>query len=209
MSSSVKLLLIFIHGFRGDDTTFGSFPERLRHVITNSIPSVDVDALVYPKYDTRRDLSQAVQMFTRWLIEHLKSDKETAVILFGHSMGGLVAADAMPLLKAASIPVLGLLAYDTPFYGLSSGFISRIAVEKVFEWRGTISTLTSTLIPAAKAISGSKWKVAAAGGMVAATVASLAFRDKVKEGLTWATEHLEFASALFKEQELRERQVWI
>jgi pimeloyl-ACP methyl ester carboxylesterase len=207
MSPTDKLLLVFIHGFCGDDTTFGSFPEKICNDITKTITSVDVDKWIYD-YNTKGDFSKAVKDFTDELIERINGDKKTAVILFGHSMGGLVAADAISVLKAASIPVLALLAYDTPFYGLSEGFIERVASMAVN------NPLTDALSLAAKAISNNKWIVAAMVCGVA--IAAYIFRDKAKEEIetlknkimedvAWAKEYLEFASTLLKDQELGAR----
>jgi hypothetical protein len=45
------LLVIFIHGFKGDDETFGSFPDRLQNILSTSIPSVKVECIVFPQYE--------------------------------------------------------------------------------------------------------------------------------------------------------------
>lgn len=48
------LLVIFIHGFKGDDQTFAAFPERLQHVLSETIPNVIVECTVFPAYEVRR-----------------------------------------------------------------------------------------------------------------------------------------------------------
>lgn len=45
------LLLIYIHGFKGTDTTFAEFPERLEHVLSETIPHVKVESLIFPAYE--------------------------------------------------------------------------------------------------------------------------------------------------------------
>lgn len=106
------LLLVFIHGFKGGDDTFGTFPEHLRALISHALPKVNVVAVAYPRYETRGDLSECVGRFREWL-ENKVIDLEVAngtpsptvdpavhTILVGHSMGGIVAAETLLLLAS-------------------------------------------------------------------------------------------------------------
>ncbi|KAL7927923.1 hypothetical protein ACQKWADRAFT_278240 [Trichoderma austrokoningii] len=104
------LILCFIHGFKGGESTFGndySFVEDLRTAVANELPGFSIKVLVYPKYDTRGDLGEAVSKFRSWL-ENKIIDYEVAkgtasptvepsirTILIGHSMGGIVAAETV------------------------------------------------------------------------------------------------------------------
>ncbi|KAJ5917613.1 hypothetical protein N7466_011167 [Penicillium verhagenii] len=111
-----SLLLVFIHGFKGDDDTFGHFPEHLRVVVGKALPAVTVTTAVYPKYETKGDLKECVGRFREWLqntVIDLEVANETAsptvdpsvhVFLVGHSMGGIVAAETL-LLLAAEQPI--------------------------------------------------------------------------------------------------------
>lgn len=45
------LLLVFVHGFKGTDSTFLDFPKRLEHTLTESIRSVKVESIVFPAYE--------------------------------------------------------------------------------------------------------------------------------------------------------------
>lgn len=45
------LLLVFIHGFKGTDETFGDFPKRLEHLLTEIIPQVKTESIVFPAYE--------------------------------------------------------------------------------------------------------------------------------------------------------------
>jgi len=60
------LLLCFIHGFKGDDNTFGGFPEHLRALVSHGLPKVEVRAIVYPQFETRGNLETCVSRFRDW-----------------------------------------------------------------------------------------------------------------------------------------------
>jgi len=101
------LLLVFIHGFKGHDGTFGDFPKDLRALISTTLPKLDVVSVQYPQYETRGDLRECVAKFKEWL-QNKVIDLEVAsgtpsptvdpsvhVVLVGHSMGGIVAAETL------------------------------------------------------------------------------------------------------------------
>ncbi|CAI7636458.1 unnamed protein product [Penicillium viridicatum] len=159
------LLLVFIHGFKGGDDTFGTFPEHLRALASRALPAVEVATAVYPKYETKGDLKECVARLRDWLQDtvidlevanHTASptvDPSVHVVLIGHSMGGIVAAEALLMLAAEQpIPrnptsdtqsgftddaesivepgtfmfphIQGVLAFDTPFLGIAPGVVS-------------------------------------------------------------------------------------
>ncbi|KAH8599850.1 hypothetical protein B0O99DRAFT_611230 [Bisporella sp. PMI_857] len=151
------LLLCFIHGFKGDDNTFGSFPEHLRALVSHGLPKVDVRVIVYPQFETRGNLETCVGRFRDWLQEQVidievqnKTPSPTVepsvhTILVGHSMGGIVAADTILGLASDSpieptepedskelglntfmFPYIqGVLAFDTPYLGISPGVVAH------------------------------------------------------------------------------------
>ena len=45
------LLIVFVHGFKGTDETFGAFPKRLQHILTETITEVSVECIVFPAYE--------------------------------------------------------------------------------------------------------------------------------------------------------------
>ena len=104
------LLLVFIHGFKGGEDTFGTFPEHLRALLTHALPKINVVALTYPRYETRGDLRECVARFREWLenkVIDIECEQKTPsptidpavhTILVGHSMGGIVAAETLLLL---------------------------------------------------------------------------------------------------------------
>ncbi|KAK5631838.1 hypothetical protein RRF57_007552 [Xylaria bambusicola] len=104
------LLLCFIHGFKGGEDTFGAkseFAQHLAALISAALPKIDVQAITYPKYETRGDLHECVSRFRDWLLERVIDievangtpsptvDPSVRTILIGHSMGGIVAAETV------------------------------------------------------------------------------------------------------------------
>ncbi|KAI9795430.1 MAG: hypothetical protein M1833_007029 [Piccolia ochrophora] len=143
------LLLCFIHGFKGDDNTFGGFPEHLRALVSHALPKVNVSVIVYPKFETRGDLWDCVGRFRDWLQNKVIDlevsagtpsptvDPSVHTILIGHSMGGIVAAEAVialateqPISQSAETHgfmfpyIQAVLAFDTPYLGISPGVVA-------------------------------------------------------------------------------------
>lgn len=127
------VLLIFIHGFKGTDSTFGEFPQRLEHILTETLADTKVESIIFPAYETKGELTAAVVRFADWLTD-LTVRREVAnggagrakIVLCGHSMGGLLAADSLiefvntrPDQAAPLWPnIVACIAYDTPYLGL-------------------------------------------------------------------------------------------
>jgi hypothetical protein len=61
-----SLLLVFIHGFKGSDTTFRGFPQDLQAVLSHSLSHLRVLHAVYPSFETRGDLGLCVANFKEW-----------------------------------------------------------------------------------------------------------------------------------------------
>lgn len=195
------LLLCFIHGFKGGEETFGNnyaFTEHLRKLVQQELPKIDTQVIIYPKYETRGDLGDCVGRFRDWLLEKVIDlevangtpsptiDPSVRVILIGHSMGGIVAAEtAIALTSDKPIPagdtptadapdspsfnslmfpyIQGVLAFDTPYLGISPGVVAHGA-------EGHYTTASETLTQLS-GLAGMFW-----GGSKAAT--ETAAKDK-------------------------------
>ncbi|GAW17357.1 hypothetical protein ANO14919_068140 [Xylariales sp. No.14919] len=126
-----KLLVIYIHGFMGNDTSFQSFPAHVHRYLKLALSdSHVVHSKIYPRYKTYKSIEIARDNFSIWL-EPLESPK-TDIILVGHSMGGLLAADIV--LKPPTQQqqrqhshfkhrILGVVNLDAPLLGMHPGII--------------------------------------------------------------------------------------
>ncbi|RDW76637.1 esterase/lipase family protein [Aspergillus mulundensis] len=126
------LLLVFIHGFKGGDDTFGDFPRHLQALLSSKLPSISVATLVYPKYETRGSLQESVSALREWLQNQVIDlevangtasptvDPSVHVFLVGHSMGGIVAAD-MLLLLASEQPIPARTSPNSSQYQYHAG----------------------------------------------------------------------------------------
>ncbi|KAG9097476.1 hypothetical protein FS749_006186 [Ceratobasidium sp. UAMH 11750] len=104
------LSLVFVHGFRGDHTSFQSFPTDLHLHLLEKISKLQT--YVYPTYKTTRPLELARDHFLDWM----KTLPPGGVILCGHSMGGLLTAEVA--FAAPPNRVIGLISFDVPYLGV-------------------------------------------------------------------------------------------
>ena len=55
------VLIIFIHGFKGTNSTFEEFPSRLENILTGSLPGIKAECIVFPAYEVCRRICYAFQ----------------------------------------------------------------------------------------------------------------------------------------------------
>lgn len=48
------VLIIFIHGFRGTNSTFAEFPSRVENILTRTVPGIKAECIVFPVYEVGR-----------------------------------------------------------------------------------------------------------------------------------------------------------
>lgn len=182
-------------------------------------------------------------------------DPSVRVVLVGHSMGGIVAVETVlgiasekPIYSEDGIEksevsdfnsllfpyIQGVLAFDTPYLGISPGVVAHGAEGHYNAASTTISQLSGLgaalwgtnasksagaankavvqqqAAPAQGANNWSKWgKVAMAAGAVSAVAAGGAAawmnRDNITQGWSWVSSHLEFVGCLARAEELKKR----
>jgi hypothetical protein len=61
------LLLIYIHGFMGNETSFQSFPAHVHNLVTVTLAETHVvHTKIYPRYKSRRTIDVAAEEFSKW-----------------------------------------------------------------------------------------------------------------------------------------------
>ncbi|CZT16591.1 uncharacterized protein RCC_02425 [Ramularia collo-cygni] len=123
-----KLLLVYIHGFMGNETSFRSFPAHVHSILAVLLAETHVvHTKIYPRYRSRGNITVARDSFSDWIEPH--QDPLTDVVLLGHSMGGLLCAEIvlMPPSHQASRAlnhlILGTINFDVPFLGMHPGVV--------------------------------------------------------------------------------------
>ncbi|KAL2223144.1 hypothetical protein M432DRAFT_538820 [Thermoascus aurantiacus ATCC 26904] len=124
-----KLLLVYIHGFMGTDTSFRSFPAHVHALLTHALAeSHVVHSKIYPRYKSRGAMEFARDDFSKWISPH--ESETTDIILLGHSLGGILATEVALMPSEAGSSeifkhrILGIVNFDVPFLGLHPSVIS-------------------------------------------------------------------------------------
>lgn len=95
-----KLLVVYIHGFMGNASSFRSFPAHVHNLLKELVAETHVvHTKIYPRYKTYRSIEVARDNFSSWLAPH--ESPTTDVVLVGHSMGGLLAAEVVLLVRVS------------------------------------------------------------------------------------------------------------
>lgn len=72
------LLLIYIHGFMGNETSFRAFPAHIHSLMTELVADTHiVHTKIYPRYKSRNAMTQARDEFSQWsAISHHQDDTD-------------------------------------------------------------------------------------------------------------------------------------
>ncbi|KLJ05754.1 hypothetical protein EMPG_10794 [Blastomyces silverae] len=124
------LLLIYLHGFVGSDTSFKKFPAHVHNLLTVMLSeSHVVHSKIYPRYKTRKAIEFVRDDFSYWLTPHESPD--TDIVLVGHSLGGILAAEITligpsdpQVLEMFRHRIMGTINLDVPFLGLHHGVVT-------------------------------------------------------------------------------------
>ncbi|KAF2729189.1 hypothetical protein EJ04DRAFT_76801 [Polyplosphaeria fusca] len=128
ISGKRRLLLVFIHGFMGDETSFRNFPAHVHNLVSITLADTyAVHTKIYPRYKSREALEVARDDFSKWLTPH--ETPLTDVVLLGHSMGGLVAAEISLLFRHN---IIGVINFDVPFLGMHPGIV-KAGLKSIFK----------------------------------------------------------------------------
>lgn len=96
------LLVLYLHGFMGNDSSFRSFPAHVHSYLKEALEETHVvHTKIYPRYKTYKSIDVARDNFSKWLEPH--ESNTTDIVLVGHSMGGLLAADVVLMVRTVSM----------------------------------------------------------------------------------------------------------
>lgn len=70
-ASQEIVLLIFIHGFKGTDSSFEQFPNRLEHLLAETIPGIQVECVTFPAYEVVSPVSSRLVPFFLIIVNYL------------------------------------------------------------------------------------------------------------------------------------------
>jgi pimeloyl-ACP methyl ester carboxylesterase len=130
VSPTPSLVLIWVHGYLGNSSTFGNFP----HELSSSFKAVSL----FVEYSFTGSFSDAVAQVHEEIEECVDGlHPNVDVVVCAHSMGGLVVAE---LLKRKELhpTVRAVCLYDVPFGGVSSEYIEMVGNTSVSEALGHV-----------------------------------------------------------------------
>ncbi|KAL2842433.1 hypothetical protein BJX68DRAFT_270610 [Aspergillus pseudodeflectus] len=140
-----RLLLIYIHGFLGSEDSFYEFPRKVHDLLKAALSRTHVVyTKIYPRYKSQGPLGVARDDIIQWLSPHQAPDLD--LILLGHSIGGLVAAE-VALATTCNVTshtisssrlnhhFVGLVTFDAPFLGLHPRVVGT-GISRLFSRKG-------------------------------------------------------------------------
>ncbi|KAJ3264721.1 hypothetical protein HDU77_007737 [Chytriomyces hyalinus] len=199
-ASSTTLTIVLVHGFMGSSESFHSFGSDLKRTAKANVVSYE--------FSTTGDNDLQVKQFTSWLSNKMNVPAGP-VALLGHSMGGLLVADAARAIENSPdhlhLNVTHILAFDSPFFGVHPSAIVSSGTRKVTSKFGGLwdsiqsskpaanestarsisaASTTTTAAAPAKSSSASYWGAALGIAAVATVAAAAAYSDTGRKLLT-------------------------
>eukprot|EP00126_Sphaerothecum_destruens_P015865 Sdes_comp9934_c0_seq1m1483 len=117
---SGRVLCVWVHGFEGDASTFGEFPELLEEKFS-------LETIKY-YYESSKVIDEVVEGLTELLKPHLVAGGQCPkrVIFCGHSCGGLVIGRYLKTrFCEKQWTLLGICLFDSPLRGIDQDKVLR------------------------------------------------------------------------------------
>jgi hypothetical protein len=78
-----RILILFVHGFLGSESSFCSFPLDLVQLLRQRYHLARIEARVFPFFDTKGDPEKAINMLYNWLLLNACAPEYEGVVLCG------------------------------------------------------------------------------------------------------------------------------
>jgi alpha-beta hydrolase superfamily lysophospholipase len=140
-------LLVFVHGFLGESSkTFQSFPEDLKAVLQREY-RFPTETVLY-NYECQG--TDQVHRLLDFLLDKVAEAPSRPLVLLAHSMGGILSLDVLresSLKMDLSLPIAGVLAFDTPFFGLHPNVLLDSGLKRVGTATSSFVDIVSAVLP--------------------------------------------------------------
>eukprot|EP00833_Pecoramyces_ruminatium_P000208 jgi/Orpsp1_1/1174240/evm.model.c7180000049376.2 len=143
------LIIAYVHGFKGDENTFGDLPELLKKNF--GAKNIEINNEIFKPFETKGEFDIIVNRIIEWIYE-IADNKP--IVLMGHSMGGILVADAFRKISKGSIPkyrysnhpnIIGVFGFDSPYFGLTNS-VYGAGIKKVGETISSVSNYMSSYL---------------------------------------------------------------
>lgn len=140
-NEAANVTIYCIHGTADTPNSFTTIANGLLPHLPSHIKAIRIVAFVH------RAQGKGIKEFVNQLILQILQNKDTNVILVGHSRGGLVASlTALHLVNKKNVNVLGVIALGTPYGGSNKTLPPFTCVSDSVEQMGMGSPFLANLI---------------------------------------------------------------